>query len=119
MTGWLGDEVAEWQGRHIARRVCETEPRARAVLVGEVRSIRAHPAHHVRRPGGGGDRGPAFDAWLDDDTGTVLLRWTRATVPGVAPGVRICVEGTVGILSGERGILNPLYRFDQERSSTS
>lgn len=119
MTGWLGDEVTEWQGRPVARQVRETELRARAVLVGEIRSVRAHPSRRVRSPAGASARGPAFDAWLDDGTGTMLLRWTRAVVPGVAPGVWLCAEGTVGLLLGGPGILNPLYRFDQAGSSTS
>lgn len=119
VTDWLGDGIAQWQGRPVARRVSDVQLRCRAALVGVIRAVESHPARSVRGPAGRGVRGPAFDAWLDDGTGTIRLRFTRLDVPGIVPGAVLCVEGTVAELSGSPGLLNPLYRFDQARSSTS
>jgi hypothetical protein len=57
-------------------------------------------------------RGSALDAWLDDGTGTITLRWLgREAIAGVVVGATLHVEGTVGSESTRALILNPLYRF--------
>jgi hypothetical protein len=115
VTGWLDDGVAEWHGRAVVRKAVDVAPRHRAVLQGVVRRVasRAAAGPHGRGAGSG-----AFDAWLDDGTGEVLVRWVgRARVPGVVPGVSLCVEGTVGEADRVPVILNPLYRFDADSST--
>jgi hypothetical protein len=124
LTPWLPEGTEAWNGRPVARTVAEAVPRGRASLTGVVRKVVAHRTRLVRRPVGAATRGAAFDAWLDDGTGTILVRWVgRDGVPGVRPGVALCVEGTVTDLHGKPAVLNPLYRFEAEAgqagSSTS
>jgi hypothetical protein len=40
-------------------------------------------------------------------------------VPGLAPGVRLFVEGTASEMGGRLAILNPLYRVESDHSSTA
>ncbi len=97
---WLPDTATEWNGRPVARKVVDARPRCRAVLTGTVRAVEAH-------------HGAALDAWLDDGSGTIVVRWLgREAVPGVTAGRRVRVEGTVGEAHGRLRILNPLYRFE-------
>jgi hypothetical protein len=138
---WLSDTATEWGGRPVARKVADARPRRRAVLSGTVRAVEAHhgaPVHGSAggssggAAGGGGAAsgggaangggaasgavalgGAALDAWLDDGSGTIVVRWLgREAVPGVAAGRRVRVEGTVGEAHGRLLILNPLYRFE-------
>lgn len=113
MTGWLDEGALEWHGRPVARTVADATPRARAVLVGVVRNVVAHHAQWVKGPVGTTSRGAAYDAWLDDGTGSIVVRWVgREAVPGVRPGARMRVEGTVAHVRGHVVVLNPLYRFE-------
>jgi CRISPR/Cas system endoribonuclease Cas6 (RAMP superfamily) len=62
----------------------------------------------------GGQPG-AFDAWLDDGTGSAVVRWLgREPVPGIVGGVRLTVEGAVSEVAGQLAILNPMYRFEAD-----
>lgn len=113
MSGWLPEGTAEWGGRPIARSVADALPRCRALLSGSIRVIVVH------RPGAGDGligraiRGVSVDGWLDDGTGTMVLRWLgRESVPGLIAGVSLTAEGTVVEVHGRPMILNPLYRFD-------
>lgn len=113
MSDWLPDGAREWGGRPVARAVCELVPRRRAVLSGAVRAVVVHRSQDLRRPFGPIARAGAFDAWLDDGTGSVVLRWLgRDSVPGIVPDARLGVEGTVSEVGGRLVILNPLYRFE-------
>lgn len=118
MTGWLPDGAPEWHGRPVARAVADVVPRCRAVLVGVVRTVVVHHPRSGQGPVGPTSRGAAFDAWLDDGTGTVIVRWTgRVGVPGVRAGATLRVEGTVGDLGGRPVLVNPLYRFEADPGS--
>ncbi len=112
MSGWVPDGTAQWQGRPVARRVADAAPRQRAVVTGVVRAVfvqRRRPSHGRLHPGG---RGSALDAWLDDGSGTITLRWLgRQALGGVVVGAAMHVEGTVSQEAGRLLILNPLYRF--------
>lgn len=104
MTGWLPGDAPTWGGQPVARTVRAAAARRRAVLCGTVAACR------VVRLGAG----PAFDALLDDGTGSITLRWLgRRSVPGVARGSALRVEGTVSAARGRLLVLNPLYRFDR------
>ena len=131
---WLPDTTTEWGGRPVARKVADARPRRRAVLTGTVRAVEAHHGAPVRGSAGGSSGGAALggaggaggaaspggvlggaalDVWLDDGSGTIVVRWLgREAVPGVAAGRRVRVEGTVGEAHGRLLILNPLYRFE-------
>lgn len=113
MTGWLPDGATEWGGRPVARLVADAAPRCRAVLSGTVRVVVVHrPAVGTGRVGRA-TGWSSFDGWLDDGTGTMVLRWLgRESVPGVVAGALLTAEGTVADVHGRLLILNPLYRFD-------
>lgn len=112
MSTWLPDGTAEWQGRLVARKVIDAGERRRAVLTGTVRSIVVHRQHPARGRIHPMAHGLALDAWLDDGSGTITLRWLgRAAIAGVVVGAGLHVEGTVGSESTRLVILNPLYRF--------
>jgi hypothetical protein len=109
VTPWLPEETSEWGGRPVARTVTEAVPRQRAVLSGWVRRVQER-----RSPT------PACDALLDDGTGTITLRWLgRAEVPGISAGASVTVQGTVVDHHGLLVLLNPLYRFDEDRHGRS
>lgn len=124
VTPWLDDDTDEWGGRPVARTVAGALPRCRAVLTGVVRSVVVRRTQMVHGPVGAATRGVAFDAWLDDGTGTIVVRWVgRDGVAGVRAGAALCVQGTVTDVHGRPMVLNPLYRFEaapgQAGSSTS
>jgi hypothetical protein len=115
VSDWLPDDATEWHGRPVARRVADAEARQRAVLKGVVRVVVAHSTRQVRGESGRATRrgaGSALDAWIDDGTGSITLRWLgREAIAGVDPGANLEVEGTVSSQHGRLVILNPLYRF--------
>jgi hypothetical protein len=115
VTGWLGDDATEWGGKPVARRACDAEPRRRAVVAGVVQSVVVHRAGRGYGRPGAGPQGVSFDACIDDGTGSILARWLgRTSVPGLVPGVQVCVEGTATEVAGRLVILNPLYRFESD-----
>ena len=76
-------------------------PRRRAVVAGEIESVLSTERPWVRT-----------DAILDDGTGTLVLRFMgRASVPGIAAGRRLVVEGTPALEGGVLLMRNPLYSF--------
>ena len=76
-------------------------PRRRAVVSGEVVSVLSTERPWART-----------DAVLDDDTGTLVLRFMgRASVPGIAAGRRLVAEGTPALEAGVLLMRNPLYSF--------
>lgn len=121
MSDWLPGDATEWHGRPVARRVVDAEARRRAVLTGVVRVVVAHRPSTV----GGGRRratrrgpGAALDAWIDDGTGSITLRWLgRQAIAGIGPGAHLEVEGTVSSQQGRLVILNPLYRFARPKAA--
>lgn len=53
------------------------------------------------------------DAELEDDTGSVVLRFVgRSDVPGIVVGRRLRAEGTPSAELGQFVMLNPLYAFE-------
>lgn len=114
MSDWVPEWSSEWHGRAVAFRVAEAQPRCRAVLSGSVRQVVVHSALVVRAPAGQRTRGAAVDAWLDDGSGTIVVRWLgRVAVAGVTTGASLRVEGTVSEVAGQLVILNPIYRFER------
>src|SRR5579884_1982038 len=76
--------------------------RQRARVAGKIRSQRVQPWAGVA----------TLECVIVDGTGGINLVFLgRKDVPGLAPGVRLVAEGTVGDHGGRLAILNPLYRI--------
>ncbi len=102
MTGRPPVGPVEWGGRPVARTVAAAGPRQRAVLDGVVRSATGR-GHGLK---------VAYEAVIDDGTGELTLRWIgRRIIPGMVPGARVHVEGTVLAEGNGAALLNPLYQF--------
>jgi hypothetical protein len=81
--------------------IASLEPRRRATVAGQIRSVRSYERPY-----------PRTEAEVDDGTGTVVLRFVgRRHVPGLGPGRRVMAEGTPRRGRGVLVMLNPLYRF--------
>ena len=77
----------------------EVRWRQRARVAGRVTSVQVQPWQGAQ----------VLSCTLSDNTGSVLLVFTRRSVPGVETGVALMAEGTVGEYEGRLAILNPLH----------
>ena len=76
--------------------------RERVRLTGRVHSIRVQPWAGV----------PAYELTLVDPSGTMTVVFLgRRSIPGVGPGTKLTVEGTVGSHRGRLAMLNPSYEI--------
>ena len=81
-------------------KIAEVAMRAQATVAGRVRAMRIQPW--------GGN--PSLEVSLADETGSLTLVFTgRRSIPGVALGSLMSVEGLVGEHRGVQAILNPSY----------
>jgi hypothetical protein len=81
--------------------VASLEPRRRATVAGQIRSVQSYERPY-----------PRTEAELDDGTGILVLRFIgRRQVPGLAPKLRLVAQGTPGLERGVLVMLNPLYCF--------
>ena len=79
--------------------IASLEPRRRATVAGEIRSVTSYERPY-----------PRTEVELDDGSGVLLLRFMgRRELPGLAPGSPLRAEGTPGPERGELVMLNPLY----------
>jgi hypothetical protein len=77
------------------------EPRRRATVAGDVRSVRSYQRPHVRT-----------EVEVEDGTGVIVLRFLgRSRVPGIKPGLPMVAHGTPGRERDALVMLNPLYCF--------
>ena len=84
-----------------ATAVASLEPRRRATVAGQIRSVESYEHPY-----------PRTEVELDDGTGTILLRFVgRREVPGFAPKLDVVVEGTPRLERGALVMWNPLYCF--------
>ncbi len=82
--------------------IAEIAYRQRARVAGRIRSQRVQPWAGVA----------TLECVIVDGTGGINLVFLgRKHVAGLAPGVRLVAEGTVGEHGGKLAILNPLYRI--------
>jgi hypothetical protein len=82
--------------------IASLEPRRRATVAGEIRSVRSYERPYLRT-----------EVELDDGTGVLFLRFMgRAEIPGLAPGLHMHADGTPRDERGTLVMLNPLYGFD-------
>jgi len=82
--------------------IAEATWRMRAWVAGRVRSVRVQPWGGV----------PTLECGLYDDSGGLVVVFLgRRSVPGVAPGRRMAVEGMVGAHNGFLAVINPGYEL--------
>ena len=76
-------------------------PRQRSRVAGDIQSVASFERPWVRT-----------DAVLVDGTGALILRFLgRSSVPGMAAGARVFVEGMASLECGDLLMRNPLYSF--------
>jgi RecG-like helicase len=76
--------------------------RQRARVAGRVKSVTVKPW---------GDTA-SLQVQLTDDHGRLVVAFLgRRQIPGMIPGSKIVVEGTVADLRGQIGMINPSYEF--------
>lgn len=99
----LAEEVRAWAASIPGTiRIADVELRKRAKLAGIVRRITILPVEGLE----------ALETVLWDGTGEITAVWLgRRSIPGLALGSRLVVEGVVGIDRGERRIVNPTFEF--------
>jgi hypothetical protein len=88
-----------------ATPIVEVRPRASAIIVGEIASLRIVPRANGSQ---------WLEATVSDGTGTVVAMWTgRRRIAGVHPGQKISIHGRGAPLGpGHRlQILNPEYEL--------
>jgi hypothetical protein len=96
-----------WNGRPIARKTIDAEPRGRVVVTGLIVD--------VDRVFIGSSASGRFV--LDDGTGEVdLVFLGRPKVAGLSLGTCLTVEGTVRAEDSRLVIWNPLYRIEEENT---
>jgi hypothetical protein len=74
----------------------------RAAVEGRVRAVEIRPV----------ERNCVFEATVDDDTGVLTAKfYGRQHIPGVEPGARVKLEGTVSLRDGVPAMINPAYEL--------
>jgi RecG-like helicase len=76
--------------------------RKREVTEGVIKTVSVRPVSNSQ----------VLEVELADPTGCVLLRfYGRGSIPGIRPGQRLRVHGTVGRYGAEAAIANPHYEL--------
>jgi len=82
--------------------IADVEPRTVARIAGVVEGLRVRPREGVQ----------AIEAVLSDGSGTVTAVWLgRRSLPGLALGARLIVEGRCGGARAQLQVMNPHYEF--------
>jgi hypothetical protein len=103
-------EATEWGGRPVARKISETVPRGRIVITGRISEVATIRVGHAS----------SYRCLLDDGTGQIGLIFVgRNTLPGLVPGIRCTVEGTVIEEASSFVLWNPLYRLEIDEDPTT
>ncbi|HEX2267774.1 MAG TPA: OB-fold nucleic acid binding domain-containing protein [Actinomycetota bacterium] len=99
----LADEVRVWADTiPSTARVTDCRDRSRVKVAGLVRRITIRPVEGLE----------ALEAVLWDGTGEVTAVWLgRRSIPGLALGSRIVIEGVLGRERGRPRIVNPTFEF--------
>jgi len=86
--------------------ISEVQPRSVVRVAGVVEALRVRPREGV----------PQIEAQVSDGTGSVTAVWLgRRTIPGLALGVRMILDGRLGGAAGDMQILNPRFEFGQRQ----
>jgi hypothetical protein len=92
-----------WAGRPVAYKIADAVPRGRLVVTGFVYLTEVTTEHGTS----------SYLCMLDDSTGELgLLFLGRRSVPGLAIGTRLTVEGTARMEGGQLVVWNPIYRIE-------
>jgi amino acid transporter len=85
-----------------AHPIAEVTERSVTKVVGRIRSVRVQPWGGI----------PSVQVTLADSTGRINVTFLgRRQIPGIEPGARLVVEGTVSVHHGQQTILNPMYEL--------
>jgi RecG-like helicase len=97
------DQLRDWaEGVPQCTRIGSAQPRSIARVVGVVESLRVRPREGV----------PVVEAVVSDGTGTVTAVWLgRRSLPGLALGSRLILEGRLGGRPPDLQVVNPSYEF--------
>jgi hypothetical protein len=96
-----GDGAAALPNVQDAVPIKDAQWRQRAKVAGRVTSVEIQPWRGAQ----------VLACTLSDDTGSIVLVFTRRSVPGVETGAQLAAEGTVGQHGGQLAILNPLHEI--------
>jgi cytochrome c-type biogenesis protein CcmE len=99
------EEIEEWCDAIPGTvRIEDASTRSRVKLAGVVRRITVRPLEDSE----------SLEALLYDGTGEVTVVWMgRRSIPGLALGTRVVVEGMLGEQRGERRLVNPSFEFSR------
>jgi len=102
----LDEELTAWASKIPGTvRIAEAPVRERVKLAGMVRRITVRPVEGFE----------ALEIVLTDGTGLVAARWLgRRSIPGLALGSRLVIEGVLGLEQGVRKVVNPTFEFASE-----
>jgi hypothetical protein len=82
--------------------ISSVHARQKVRLTGRVRSMTVQPWGSV----------PTLECALSDDTGKVVVAFLgRRQIPGIEPGSRLIIEGTVSNRRGRLTVINPTYEL--------
>lgn len=106
-TAHRAEAIREWAGQVPGTTlVSNVESRSVARVAGVVEGIRVRPHAGV----------PTIEAVVTDGSGSVTAIWLgRRTIPGMALGCRLILEGRFGGDSGRLQVMNPTFEFIQDR----
>lgn len=99
----LAREIRVWaEGVSGSVRIADVRPREQAKLAGIVRRLTYMPVSGHE----------SLEVLLTDGTGEIRVRWMgRRSIPGLALGSRVVVEGMVAEERGRRRMVNPRFEF--------
>ncbi|MFN2641371.1 MAG: OB-fold nucleic acid binding domain-containing protein [Actinomycetota bacterium] len=97
--------IREWcEVQPGVKLVKDAEPRTVVRVAGAVEALRVRPRQGV----------PQIEAQISDGTGAVTAVWLgRRSIPGLALGVRLILEGRLAIRDERAEIINPIFEFGQ------
>ena len=85
-----------------AIRIADAVPRASAQVSGRVVAVRVEPF----------DAAPTFTVQVDDGSGRIdAVFMGRRSIPGIEPGARLTLEGTVCAAQALPRMFNPRYEL--------
>jgi len=99
----LAEELSDWAETVPGTvRIAEAPLRERVKLAGMVRRITVRPIEGFE----------ALEVVLSDGTGEVAARWLgRRSIPGLALGSRLMIDGVLGREQGVLRMVNPTFEF--------
>jgi hypothetical protein len=99
--------IREWsETQQGCTLVGRAEPRSIVRVAGVVEALRLRPRQSV----------PQIEAQISDGTGSVTAVWVgRRSIPGLALGVRMIIEGRLAQSADGLQIMNPRFEFGRRQ----